>query len=190
MASSIAGRSPAWRSSTARQGSSDSSGWFRRHSEPPSEKPEPNLLVRRFTMPFAKYKNTPFLRYIVPIIPVGAKLAEGCKIKPENLGKIPGVRNPNGTWSGFGNFNRHISTNAIMDAFAAFYKHEGYTETVGILGREFICFDADTEYEAAIDIMRRNALFWLGETYERTRSNSKKFALIYRRRPNTPPIKK
>ena len=141
-------------------------------------------------MPFAKYKNTPFLRYIVPIIPVGAKLAEGCKIKPENLGKIPGVRNPNGTWSGFGNFNRHISTNAIMDAFAAFYKHEGYTETVGILGREFICFDADTEYEAAIDIMRRNALFWLGETYERTRSNSKKFALIYRRRPNTPPIKK
>ena len=39
-------------------------------------------------MPFAKYKNTPFLRYIVPIIPVGAKLAEGCKIKPENLNEL------------------------------------------------------------------------------------------------------
>src|SRR5882762_5040450 len=101
---------------------------------------------------FKDYKDSPFLPYILPIIPFGAALSETSKLTPERIGKIPGVLTPKG-WTGFGDFTKHTSTNAMMDGFAAFYKPP-QVETVGMLTQDYICLDCDVDdavYAKVID---------------------------------------
>src|SRR4029077_15970804 len=50
---------------------------------------------------FLKYAKSPLLRYMLRIIPAGAKLSAASKIKPELLGKIPGTMTAAGEWTGF-----------------------------------------------------------------------------------------
>ena len=56
---------------------------------------------------FKKWEGTPFGPHILPIIPVGAKLKEGCTIDPGQLGKVPGnwLRDEK-VWTGFHEWRR------------------------------------------------------------------------------------
>jgi hypothetical protein len=48
---------------------------------------------------FVDFRGTRFVPFLLPIIPVGSKLSEGSKPRPEMLGKIPGRPNDDGTWA-------------------------------------------------------------------------------------------
>jgi hypothetical protein len=49
---------------------------------------------------FTKYAEAGFLEQVMPIIPPKAELHKLSKLDANHLGKIPGIRKPNGTWVG------------------------------------------------------------------------------------------
>ena len=46
---------------------------------------------------------------LISVTPPNATLSPGSKLTPSQLGKVPGVRNPNGTWRGY-NWREHVAT--------------------------------------------------------------------------------
>jgi hypothetical protein len=57
---------------------------------------------------FWKFAGTDFERYILPIIPAGAKLKDGSKINPGQLGKIPGMwLSDERVWIGFKDWSKN-----------------------------------------------------------------------------------
>jgi hypothetical protein len=47
---------------------------------------------------------------LLPIAPPGAKMRAGSTVQAKDVGKIPCVKNADGTWSGFGKWTEHFST--------------------------------------------------------------------------------
>ena len=139
---------------------------------------------------FKHYKNSPFVPYLLPIIPKGAPLSPASKLTPERIGKIPGRWTADG-WVGFGDFTKHTTTAAQLDGFASFYTHDaGVKETVGMLGADFPGLDSDVEDEESAQVARKWALFCFGETAVRARPNSNKFLMVLRRKAGSPFITK
>src|SRR3982074_792129 len=115
-------------------------------------------------MPFKDYKNSPFVPYLLPIVPRGVPLSPESKLTPERLGKIPGRWTPNG-WVGFADFTKHWTTPAQLDGFASFYTHdEGAKETIGMRGDDFPILDSDAEDGEAAQVARDVPALFFGPT--------------------------
>ncbi|MEI6985528.1 MAG: DUF5906 domain-containing protein [Rhodospirillaceae bacterium] len=93
---------------------------------------------------------------LIPIIPRGAELSAGCTIAKADLGKIPGVRNDDGSWKGF------EWTQAVDDARAR-DRWQGWGAGVairtgvpksGLDGFGIVAIDADTTDAFVIDNLR------------------------------------
>ena len=52
-------------------------------------------------MGFTKFAGTDFEKYVIPIIPVGAKLSPKSTLAQDRLGKIPGKRYGDEGWGRF-----------------------------------------------------------------------------------------
>src|ERR1700730_9281067 len=129
---------------------------------------------------FKDYKNSPFVHYLLPIIPRGVPLSPDSKLTPDRIGKIPGCWTSKG-WVGFGDFTKHTTTAAQLDGFASFYTHDvGVKETIGMLGQDFPGLDGDVEDEEAAQVARDYAGLFFGPTAVRVRPNSNKFLMALR----------
>jgi hypothetical protein len=62
--------------------------------------------------PFSKWAKTGFLPDLIPLIPPGATLLAGSRVKPEMVGKVPGKYLCDGVWCGFKGFAQHVATAA------------------------------------------------------------------------------
>jgi hypothetical protein len=138
---------------------------------------------------FKDYKGTPFVSYILPIIPKGEPLSEASGLTQEMLGKIPGLRNPNtGQWAGF-DWPRFIVDDGTLDIFAGWYANRP-CETVAINARELIAVDSDGDNIVVAAITRETLNDTLGWSVERVREGSFKFLRCYRLVGATPLTKK
>lgn len=135
-------------------------------------------------MGFRDYAGSKFEPFILPIIPkeAGSKLVPGSSLTPDRLGKIPGVRYPEG-WGGFRKaapWSKHISTAKHLASFARMYAEDGFTETLGFQARRLPAIDIDWENPEYAQIVEDLAFEMLGVTPVRIRPNSPKRLLIYR----------
>jgi P4 family phage/plasmid primase-like protien len=141
---------------------------------------------------FLKYAKSPLLRYVLPIIPVGAQLKATSKIKPELLGKIPGViSGQNGEWTGF-DWPSNATTQGMLMAWQAW--QSTYNVIIPLatrLGDMVVVIDLDIENEHYLNAVRNLATTHLGETpVVRRRDGSIRCVLFYRHKAGTPPIRK
>jgi hypothetical protein len=79
--------------------------------------------TRNKPVPFEKFNNSSLVPYLLPIIPAGATLSPGSQLQPDKIGKIPGEWTERG-WRGFKDWQKNITTNKLLEAFARFYTHE------------------------------------------------------------------
>lgn len=150
-------------------------------------------------MGFTKFAGTEFEKYVIPIIPVGAKLTEFSTLTPDRLGKIPGNRYGDEGWGGFPKthpWQDHwkypaYSYEKLFKTYESWYEKDGFEPVVGMLSRLLIGIDIDTEDGSYGDIIQRVAGRVLGLAPIRTRPNSGKRLLCYRLdQENSPPIPK
>jgi hypothetical protein len=140
---------------------------------------------------FKDYDGTPFLPYLLPIIPAGPKtvLSHNLKLMPDRIGKIPGLRNPDGSWSGFARWPSNTFWGSQIPATQHWY--DGYRcATIGIQAREFPGVDSDVEDERAAAIVDWNRFLHLRTAPRRGRPNSNKCLWMYRLKAGTAPIRK
>jgi hypothetical protein len=147
---------------------------------------------------FAKFAGTEFAKYVIPIVPVGAKLTEFSTLTPDRLGKIPGIRYKEG-WGGFGKTCPWQNSwkfpprsyEKLFRTYESWYEKDGFEPVVGMLSRLLIGIDIDTDDGSYGDIIQRVAERVLGLAPIRTRPNSGKRLLCYRLdQKNSPPIPK
>jgi hypothetical protein len=138
---------------------------------------------------FKDYKGTPFVPYLLPIIPRGEPLSPTSNLTAEKLGKIPGLRNPDtGEWVGFDWPNFNIYDNNLA-GFASWYANRP-VETVGVNARELIGFDSDSDHPVVAKIVRDTLDDVLGWSCGRVRPGSDKFLRCYRLKAGSAPIRK
>ena len=138
---------------------------------------------------FKDYKGTPFVPFILPIIPRGSPLSPGSKLLPEKIGKIPGRRDPaTGLWAGVP-WNIWTSTDKMLDTMSGWYADRPM-ETVAIRSDELVAVDMDSDNPLVAEIAEMTAIEKLGFTTRRVRDGTPKFLLCYRWKPGTPFIRK
>jgi hypothetical protein len=131
---------------------------------------------------FTDYIDTPFQPYILPIIPRGAKLSPHSKLTPDRIGKIPGIRYPEG-WGGFGKqvpWQKHVSTARFLNGLDDRYLRDGLVPTIGVQARILIAVDIDFDNPEFAELIMKLACEDLGVAPVRFRSNSAKILLPYR----------
>jgi hypothetical protein len=140
---------------------------------------------------FLKYADTPLLRYVLRIIPVGAPLHPASKIKPEMLGKIPGTMTDGGTWTGFG-WPSNATTAGQLMGWQQQQAEFKLVVPLGLrLGDMIVVIDLDIENEHYLNAVRNLATTHLGETpVVRRRDGSIRCVLVYRHKAGIPPIRK
>jgi hypothetical protein len=57
-------------------------------------------------------------RQLLPIIPPGATLSDVSRVQPDQCGKIPGKRQPDGTWTGFAKWPKHVTSRADVGTWS------------------------------------------------------------------------
>src|SRR6266851_416553 len=133
-------------------------------------------------MTFADFKGTPFEAFVVPIIPVGAKLSPHSKLTVDDLGRVPGFKYEEG-WGGFGKavpWTKAVTTSKLLDTYAM-YKKDGLPEVYGLLGKKFPALDIDCDDKRLTAIASPIALRVLGPAPMRTRPNNEgRLLLPYR----------
>lgn len=161
---------------------------------------------------FLKFIGTPFQRFILPIIPAGAKLSPESSLTPDQLGKIPGKWNPRDEahwWVGFGRWQSHTATaydlenwdwwqmpsDQMMDNGKLAGPHTyGAAIALGMrCGPEsIIAIDIDVTKKEIADWLEARARTILGEplAVRERLANDARRQLIYRQKPRTMPITK
>ncbi len=129
-------------------------------------------------MSFSSYKGTRFAPWLLPIIPLDAKLSDHSKLTPEHLGKIPGLMNDDGTWVGFEKWTIAKVPAGVLPRWDAWYTPPR-VPTVGIAGRLFPCADIDIKDKSFAELAQGVAEDILGKTIVRGRPNSEKRLLMY-----------
>jgi P4 family phage/plasmid primase-like protien len=109
---------------------------------------------------------------IVSVIPPGAKLSPNSKIKPDQLGKVPGKLGPYG-WSGYS-----FTTEPASAELAARIDETG--ANVGLLGDRFPALDIDVKSAALRDVVLRFAFERLGRTAPIRLSREPRRLLVFR----------
>jgi hypothetical protein len=142
---------------------------------------------------FADFKGTPFVPFVLTVIPKGEPLAPESKLTPEKLGKIPGVYDVDTkTWSGF-NWNKPTyNRDGTLDVYDSWYVERGRPcSTIALQGPDMVAIDGDVlDNPEVAAVVRGVALRTLGPAPIRVRAGSTKFLMCYRRDPNAPPIHK
>ena len=143
---------------------------------------------------FKKWENTPFGPHILPIIPVGAKLKEGSKIDPAQLGKVPGKWLPEEkVWTGFFGWQNYRTTRGDLARWDRWQVTDTNT-VIGsalILGRNFIAFDIDCDNDAIADEVEARITLEIGYCPAvRLSGNSPRRVLFYARDQHTAPVYK
>jgi hypothetical protein len=118
-----------------------------------SETDAPNEPVGQFT----KYAEAGFLDHILPIIPPGAKLHKSSKLNADHLGKIPGIRKPDGTWVG-----RHEWTKETIAPRTIRTWDKWVDASIGIRTGEVVGVDIDVTDGALSEAIGQAALDILG----------------------------
>lgn len=132
-------------------------------------------------MGFQPYKGTVAEPWILPIIPVGARLSENSKIPPENIGKIPGQFYPHaGVWSGFAGWSKQATNGGrVFHIWDIWYPKD--EQTIGLQTGRFPSIDADVNEAWQADIVRQVSYKVFGQTIVRGRgANSPRQLLMYR----------
>ena len=140
---------------------------------------------------FLKYAKSPLLRYMLRIIPAGAKLSAASKIKPELLGKIPGTMTAAGEWTGF-DWPSNATTQLQLMGWQQQQANSGVVVPLAArTGDMIVALDFDVENETYLNAARDVAERHLGVTpVVRRRDGSIRCVLIYRRKAGTQPITK
>src|SRR5579864_8357807 len=130
-------------------------------------------------MSFADYAGTPFAPWLLPIIPVGARLSQRSEIEDDNVGKIPGQFYPHaGVWSGFGGWTRFDGAEKALPAWDSWYPDDH--QTIGLNSRLFPGIDADVNASYQAFVVQLIAFRVFGETIVRGREGSPRQLLMYR----------
>lgn len=124
---------------------------------------------------FRRWHEAGFTADLLPIIPVGAPLTPGTKVKPIHLGKVPGVLTPAQTWSGLGGKWSDELTATLEDL----KRWTKWGASVGLQSRQFPGLDIDVDDAATADAIEALAYDYLGLTSSRTRVGSARRLLIY-----------
>src|SRR5580700_788973 len=130
---------------------------------------------------FQDYQGSVFMPWLLPIIPVGAKLTDGSLITPDKIGKIPGwYHGPAAGWSGLGGWNGKGAANVkALQLWDSWFAPK--PPILGLRAKLFPGFDLDTEEAWQTDIAQDIAFNTCGKTIARARSDgSPRRLLMYR----------
>jgi putative DNA primase/helicase len=143
---------------------------------------------------FEDYIGTPYETYIHPIIPVGSTMSALSKITPDRLGKIPGRMKPDGTWAGYNWQAEWQYTKATTLRRYQAWQLEGVPKVIpiGLVTREYIAIDLDTEDEKVVEWFKAKIAAILGVTpvIRRRDGNKTRMVLFFKHKNHTPPITK
>jgi hypothetical protein len=135
---------------------------------------------------FSKYIGTPFEPDLRPGIPPGAKLSPRSDIEPAKVGKIPGIRKPDGHWIGL-----YKELQDIPGSPASLTEWDRWeTENVVLRGGNFIGIDIDSDDAALAEELCQLAEQRLGAAPVRGRPGSCRCLLIYHHAADTAAIGK
>lgn len=109
---------------------------------------------------------------LIPVIPPGAALLPTSKIAPESIGKIPGLRMPNGLWCGY-NWRQDASTMAGVRTAVQ------WGANIGLRTDRFPCVDIDCADAQLARMIELEAFRTIGVAPVRI-GNAPKRALAYR----------
>jgi hypothetical protein len=131
---------------------------------------------------FQQWCEAEFTSELLPIAPPDATIAPGSSIRPEHLGKVPAVRNADGTWNGLaGQWSKDF--HATLDDCKRWH-HWG--ANVGLQTRLFPAIDIDAEDPQLAAELERAAIERLGPAPVRFRAGSSHRLLLYRCDPAEP----
>jgi hypothetical protein len=112
---------------------------------------------------------------VVPITPPDGRIGEGSTLKPEAMGKAPGIYAPGtDSWTGFPKWQQVQATKELV---AQWSRWPGCN--IGLHTRNMIAADVDVDDPAAVAVIRRVLVAQLGEPVWRVRSNSARCAGLY-----------
>lgn len=135
---------------------------------------------------FRPWAEAGFTSELLPIIPVGATLKAGSSVREHHVGKVPGTRNRDGTWSGLGGQwaeELHASTADVMR-----WNESG--ASVALQARSYLGLDIDVDDEAISARVAALAVARFGLAPERYREGSARRLLVYKRPDDHEPIRK
>jgi hypothetical protein len=134
---------------------------------------------------FRKYALRFGPKDLLVIVPYDATLAVGSKVRPENRGKVPGVRRPDGTWTGM---RWSAEFEATIEQVKEWSQWPG--AGVGLQARNLLGLDIDVNDATVADQVEALARDYLGFAPVRLRDGSPRRLLVYRRAKDHPPIRK
>jgi hypothetical protein len=140
---------------------------------------------------FLKYADTPLQRYVLPIIPVGAKLKATSKLTADHLGKIPGLISDYGEWTSFP-WQNSVGSKVRLEIWQGWQAEYKLVIPLAFrLGDKLIAIDLDIENELYLNAVRALAEQHFGVTpVVRRRDGSIRCVLVYRHKAGTPPTTK
>lgn len=136
---------------------------------------DPTVYEPRRHSDFVSWFNAGF-HELVPVTPPLARIAEGSRLSPENLGKAPGLKTDVGTWTGFPHWRHHRANRNDVERWRSWLCNAGIS-CYSVAG-----LDLDIHSVAAqdaIDLARRVALQNLGPAPARVGMPPKQL-LMYR----------
>src|SRR2546422_563951 len=110
--------------------------------------------------------------HVIPVIPPGAVLSPGSKLKQDSIGKVPGRRNGRGLWSGF-NWREYRTT------FEDVQQWDQDRANIGLRTSHFPAIDIDSTDATLVEVIRDFARARLGTAPCRI-GNAPKALLLYR----------
>lgn len=125
---------------------------------------------------FQRWHAAGFTAELLPIIPPGAKITDGSKVRAEHLGKVPGVKTPSGSWSGLGG----RWPDELRPELADVKKWHAWAAGVGIQGRKFPGLDIDVSDAALAGRVSALANEYLGAGPVRGRTGSARRLHVFR----------
>ena len=127
---------------------------------------------------FQPYRGSVFMPWLLPIIPIGAKLTPLSDIKPENIGKIPGKFEADRMWRGFAGWN---ALRPIEEGVLHFWDSWYFPKPpiIGIRAWKFPSIDLDVLLTWQALTGRDIAFKVFGETCVRSRTGSPRQLLMY-----------
>jgi hypothetical protein len=143
---------------------------------------------------FIQCIGTPFERFILPIIPAGAKLRPDSKLTPDHLGKIPGKFYPGPKeWSGFYKWSANDAKPDHLRKWHGWQDDDQAATAIALALQcgVFLAVDIDENDEAIADEIQNVVIAYLGEPGAiRRRVGSARRVLFYYRNERTAPISK
>lgn len=116
------------------------------------------------------------VRDLISVTPPGAQLAPLSKLQPSQLGKVPGKRNANGTWSGYD----WRKTQPVIDDVRK-WLNDG--ANIGLRADHFPGVDIDCKNEVIAQIIEDAALGTLGPAAIRIGQAPKRLLMYYAAEP-------